>query len=95
MHFKDADVIQALKNFKKSKSKFFASTSYPYIKENIKSNLPDNWRPINLCIEPFNLPKPYILMNDKEKKNKIQTDDVDEKYLAVWKIEDLVNLFNE
>ena len=34
-------------------------------------------------------------MNDKEKKNKIQTDDVDEKYLAVWKIDDLVNLFNE
>ena len=84
MHFKDADVIQALKNFKKSKSKFFAST-LSSIKENIKSNLPDNWRPINLCIEPFNLPKPYILMNDKE-KNKIQTDDVDEKYLAVWKI---------
>ena len=95
VHFKDADVIQALKNFKKSKSRFFASTSYPSIKENIKSNLPDNWRPINLCIEPFNLPKPYVLMNDKEKKNKIPTDDVEEKYLAVWKIDDLANLFNE
>lgn len=95
VHFKDTDVIQALKNVKNSKSKYFASTSYPSIQENITSIQPDNWRPINLCIEPFNLPEPYILMNDIEKKYKISTDNVEEKYLAVWKIEDLTNLFNE
>ena len=85
----------ALKNFKQSKSKFFASTIYPNINKNINSNLPDNWRPLNLCIEPFNLPKPYILLNDKEKIQKNLPNITQEKYLAVWKLNDLSHLFND
>lgn len=95
VHFKDRDVIIALKNLKQSKSKFFASTIYPNINRNINSNLPDNWRPLNLCIEPFNLPKPYILLNDKEKTQKNLPNITQEKYLAVWKLNDLSHLFND
>ena len=79
-------------NFKKSQSKYFASTTYPKVKKNVVSDLPDKWRPINLCEAPFNLPKPYILLNDnydyEDKTSNLDT----EKYIGVWKIEDLKNL---
>lgn len=92
VHFKDNNVLKALSNFAQSKSKYFATTTYPKIDRNVKSNLPDNWRPINLCLEPFNLPKPYILLNDKEVANSEVSNSSKEKYIGVWKIEDLKNL---
>lgn len=92
VHFRDKDVIKAIMNFKKSQSKYFASTTYPKVKKNVVSDLPDKWRPINLCEAPFNLPKPYILLNDnydyEDKTSNLDT----EKYIGVWKIEDLKNL---
>lgn len=91
VHFRDKDVIKAILNFKKSESKFFASTTYPNVNKNILSDLPDKWRPINLCAAPFNLPKPYILLDDNydyEDKTFIPKK---EKYIGVWKIEDLKN----
>lgn len=92
VHFDDKDVMKALENFKKSQSKYFASTTYPKVKKNIESELPDKWRPINLCEKPFNLPKPYILLNDKSEKEYQILNPEEEKYMGVWKIKDLNNL---
>ena len=42
------------------------------------------WRPINLTKDPFNLPKPYKLLNDKD------NNEFDKfKSFAIWKIKDL------
>ncbi len=92
VHFRDEDVIRSLKNFKRSESKYFASTTYPKVSKNIKSDLPDNWRPINLSEKPFNLPKPYILLNDNFDYKDRRSNPEEEKYIGVWKIEDLKNI---
>lgn len=94
VHFKNQDVVLALKNFIKSDSKFFASTTYPNLKENFISKLPDNWRPINLCAAPFNLPDPYLLLNDDNGETELDEDlnSHNKKYMGVWKIESLKHL---
>jgi len=84
VHFNDTDIFSALENIKKSKCKFFASTIFLENFNNSQSNLPDNWRPINLCETPFNLPKPYSLLDD-EYEGKFDK----YKKIAIWKIENL------
>ena len=84
VHFKTSEIIQVLKNIKKSESVFFASTTYPELKKNFSSNRPDNWREINLSIEPYNLGKPFALLNDNDEKKKENL-----KFLGIWKIQNI------
>jgi len=53
IHFNDHQIQKVLSNISKTKSKYFATTSYLSCKINKESNLPDNWRPLNLTISPF------------------------------------------
>jgi hypothetical protein len=64
VHLPFKDIILAIKNFKKSLSKWLLATTFINITENI--DLDNNgWRPLNLCIEPFNFPKPIDFLNEK------------------------------
>lgn len=84
VHFTDDEIFRSLKNIKNSKCKYFGSTIFLNNYNNKKSNLPDNWRPINLCKEPFNLPDPYIVLNDRT------TGKFDQhKAFAIWNIKKL------
>ena len=56
-HLSHENVIRALGNFKKSGARYLLVTSYPLTHKNwdIKDG---GYRPLNLCIEPFNLQAP-------------------------------------
>ncbi|MCL2844566.1 MAG: hypothetical protein FWE23_03820 [Chitinivibrionia bacterium] len=56
-HLSNENVLKALRNFKKSGAKYLLATSYPLTSQNWDINNGD-FRPINLLIEPFNLPHP-------------------------------------
>tara|TARA_B110000259_G_C13978819_1_gene387804 strand:+ start:468 stop:1160 length:693 start_codon:yes stop_codon:yes gene_type:complete len=69
IHFNDKEIFQVLKNISKTKSKFFATTTYLNSKVNNESKLVDNWRPLNLMINPFNLKNPIEILDDGSNEN--------------------------
>lgn len=69
IHFNDKEIFQVLKNISKTKSKFFATTTYFNSKVNNESKLNDNWRPLNLMINPFNLNNPIEFLDDGSNEN--------------------------
>lgn len=84
VHFSFNDAFSAIKNFKKSGSKYFLTTTFPGIKEN-NNIITGFWRPINLELSPFNFPKPINLIMDCTAVESKST----EKYLGLWKLEDI------
>jgi len=62
-HLSNENVFKTLKNFKKSGSKYLAVTSYSFTKKNwdIKNG---DYCPLNLLIEPFNLPAPIEIIDE-------------------------------
>ena len=85
VHLKNEQIIKALKNIINSNSKFLATTTFVNTKNNSYSSNADRWRPINMCQEPFNLPKPLELLNDTPL---LASNDQD-KYIGIWKIDNL------
>jgi hypothetical protein len=62
-HMPNKDILMALKNFKKSKIKYLLTTNFYFCPENTDSKS-GGFRPINLRIEPFGLPKPLASYSD-------------------------------
>jgi hypothetical protein len=62
-HFSFNDVEKVFENLKNSRIRYFLSTTYPETNQNIDIETGD-FRPINLEIEPFNLPVPLIYLDD-------------------------------
>jgi hypothetical protein len=85
VHLDNNEIKKAIKNIKKSNSKFFATTIFTKNFSNVKSKLPDKWRPINLCKSPFNLPNPKYLLDDSSTLNAHDKN----KKIAIWFIKDL------
>lgn len=82
VHFSDTDILKALKNIKESKSKYLLTTCFPR-----KQNEPDivtgkGWRPINLCLPPFNLPVPESVINEN-----CPAKGFSDKCLYLWNLE--------
>ncbi len=84
VHFDNNEINETLNNIKKSNSIFFGSTIFSQEYSNDVSEKPDKWRPINLTKDPFNLPKPYTILNDNC-EGKFDSN----KFFAIWKIKDL------
>jgi len=63
-HLTFADAIRVLERAASSKIKYFLSTTYSYVKENIDLESTGGFRSINLQKAPFNLPPPLELMDD-------------------------------
>ncbi len=82
VHLENALVLSALKNIRKSGSRYFMATNFPALKVN-KDITTGEWRMINLELPPFNLPKPFLVINEGDQRiNK-------DKSMACWVIKDL------
>jgi len=85
VHFSYEMIGEALRNIKRSGSKYFMTTHFPDQNEN-QDIITGGWRPLNLTLEPFNLPAPAMIINEKcSEMNGAFSD----KSIGVWKVEDL------
>ncbi len=87
IHFSIENINKSLNKIKRSKSKYFLATSYTTRREN--RDIPTgSWRPLNLCIKPFSLPKPLKII---EENISLHGEEYSDKSLLLWKISDLPN----
>lgn len=85
VHLSFKNIFSVLNNFKKSKSRFLLTTTFPERKSN--NNIVDGeWRPINLQIAPFNFPTPIALINEESDEDGGIYHD---KSLGLWAIDSL------
>lgn len=78
VHFPHEQIWQALKNIKRSGSKYLLATSH--IKTTHNKNIRmSEWQPLNLLAEPFNLPTPLLIISEG----------LADKSLVLWNIQDL------
>jgi SAM-dependent methyltransferase len=84
VHLEDEDIITALRNIVRSKSKYLVVTTYPKNEKNEFTNNKDRWRELNLTKAPFFLPDAIELLPDTY-SHYIDKD----KYMGVWEIDNL------
>ena len=85
VHFSFEDLLQALNNICKSNSEYLVTTTFTAREQN-KDITTGKWRPLNLQLAPFMLPKPLKLINEGcSEGNGVYSD----KSLGVWKISDI------
>ncbi len=77
-HLPDAMIFDMLKNFKRSGATYLMITTHVKHEFNKDGHL-GSFRRLNLQIPPFNFPEPLVLLYEGR----------DQKYLGVWKLEDL------
>jgi len=87
VHLSFKDIFSTIRNFKKSKSMYLLTTTFPQLREN-GDIVTGGWRPINLQKKPFSFPKPIKLINEKYEKYSSNGKDSD-KSLGLWKLEDI------
>jgi hypothetical protein len=63
VHLSYYNIVNALRNFKNSRSKYLLTTFFP---ENTKNRdiVNGDWRPLNFCHDPFCFPKPILIINE-------------------------------
>ncbi|MFN0150492.1 MAG: class I SAM-dependent methyltransferase [bacterium] len=64
IHLKDEDVLAVLANFSSSGSTYLLAATSPMLAANRRIARAGAWRPINLCIAPFSLPRPIEQIPD-------------------------------
>lgn len=80
VHFSFSDIHLALNNFKASQSRYLLTTTFTNLTCNHEIRT-GNWRPLNLEIEPFNFPKPILVINENCTEGEMNYTD---KSLALW-----------
>lgn len=80
IHLTNKQVLAAIENFCRSGIKYLLATTFPKVTEN-KDIWPGSFRPINMEIRPFNLPKPLFEIPDSA-----TGDDDAPATLALWKL---------
>jgi hypothetical protein len=84
VHLPYDDIYKAINNIKNSGSKYLLTTSFTD-HDNIDMFI-GGWRPINLCKEPFNLPKPIYIINEGCTEDDGNYKD---KSMHLWQIKDI------
>lgn len=86
VHLSYKDIFSALENFKRSKSKFLLTTTFTNRIKN-RNIFSGGWRPLNLELPPFNLPKPVKIINENcsEANGKFS-----DKSLGLWNLESIL-----
>ena len=80
VHFPFREILQTLRNFKSSRSRFLLTTTFPDTEVNKDISLA-NWRMINLERPPFNLPPPvFVVLEHCPSKP--------DKSLGLWRLSD-------
>lgn len=91
VHFIYKDIFRTLKNMVNSGSTYLVATTFTNRTENINLQKNGYWRPLNLEIEPFFLPKPLYIINE----NCTEADGIfDDKSLGVWRLSDIEPIIN-
>lgn len=86
VHFPVKQVIQAIKNFKKSGAKYLLTTTF-INRNNVKlNNQLGDWSPYNLQKKPFNFPEPILILDEK---CTIDNNKYSDKSLALWRLNDI------
>jgi hypothetical protein len=85
VHFSDADARRAIRNIKRSGSRFLLTTTFPGRAENPPIET-GNWRPLNLERAPFGFPPPLRLIDEKCREGDGAWAD---KSVGLWRIADL------
>ena len=85
VHFPFKKIVAALRNFKRSKSSYLLTTTFPQRDEN-RDILTGHWRPINLELSPFDFPKPIRIINEKYTEEEGTASD---KSLGFWRLKDI------
>lgn len=85
LHLYFKDIKSVINNFKRSGSKYLLASTYAQAQENVdRETVNTSFRPINLELAPFNLPKPIVLIKE----------DVNIKYLGLWNLDDIPYFVN-
>jgi len=85
IHLNKRQIAASLENIRKSGAKWLLTTTYP--KLNVNSEIvPGQFRPINLMLQPFNLPRPDRVIKDDAS---VKGDDALDRSLGLWSVEDL------
>ena len=85
IHFSDRHIAAAIKNFKRSRSTYLLTNTYPDWRrnENIRTG---DFRHLNLLLPPFNFPSPLRQIEEKSPEERTQFFG---KTLALWELADL------
>ena len=79
------DVFKALINVCRSNTAYLLTTTFASRREN-RDIATGQWRPLNLELQPFCLPKPLEMINEECTEG---ADAYIDKSLALWRIEDI------
>ncbi|NVK28767.1 MAG: class I SAM-dependent methyltransferase [Flavobacteriia bacterium] len=85
VHLSHEQVHLALENIRKSNVKYLLTTTFTEVDKNADIHTGD-WRPLNMCRAPFNLPEPKAVFNEKCTENNGRYAD---KSLALWEVDKL------
>lgn len=81
IHLSNKDTVKAIKNFKRSGSRYLLTNTYINLFKNKNLVSGRGWRPINLNLSPFGLPEPLKLINE----NLFEYDGMQlEKCIGLW-----------
>src|SRR6266571_3461258 len=82
VHLSNRLVHKALARIVQSRSTYLLTTTFPARTKNY--NIPTGkWRPLNLCVAPFNLPRPTRVINEGNSDASYS-----DKSLCLWRISD-------
>lgn len=86
VHLTFRDIQKVVDNFKQSKSTYLLTTTF--INRTVNADLTGNdiWRPLNLELPPFSLPKPLKLINERCTEYHGMFAD---KHLGLWLLNDI------
>lgn len=82
VHFSNADIYNAMRNIKLSGCKYILTTTFTNYNLN-HDIVTGDWRRINLQENPFNFPKPILIINENCTEGDGEYKD---KSMALWKI---------
>lgn len=83
VHLSNRLIHKALARIVQSRSTFLLTTTFAARNKN--HNIPTGkWRPLNLCVAPFNLPRPARVINEGDSDATYS-----DKSLGLWKISDI------
>ncbi len=85
VHLSFSQIFAALRNFKRSNSKYLLATTFTRFVDNADIVMGE-WRPINLQEPPFSLPPPLKLIDEKRGES---GGDYSDKHLGLWELKDI------
>lgn len=87
-HLPNKDILDTIRNFKKSKSRYLLVTNIDGLK-GMNQDIPvGTYRSVNLCLEPFNLPKPIEMICETHNFENYKYY-VGQEYLGLWLLDDI------